>query len=147
MLALSTKWGDYNASVRFLYAVFAFLAPDAPAPAIEGMYGVTAIFRRGASVLLSGVLCLLLIRAVQRGEPNLKRRTVVAVCGGGFLLLLLDNAVRAVSANRHGGWSDLLQGCASLGAFMGLVALFFATKKWERNRFHEPTNVTPSAIE
>ncbi len=134
-LLFATALGGYNHTVSVIYGVLAFAAPETASPDVNHLYGVTHVVRRGAYVLEYGVLALLLVRAIQGGEPRIKRHALFAVAGFGVLFALLDNGVRVASPGRHGGWDDLALSLANVAVVTGFTRLFFAVKAWERDHF------------
>lgn len=133
--------------VSVIYMVLAFLSPETSPPDVNHLYGLTHVFRRGAYVLEYSVFALLLVRAVQQGEPNLKRLSSLAVAGFGLLFALADNGVRAFTPGRHGGWDDVILSLANIALFTGLIHLFFAAKSWERNHFVGKTDCGHGAVQ
>ena len=134
-LILSTKIGGYDASVSFIYGLFAFIDPNVSPPDIDSMYGINHLARQGAYVLVYGITALLLVRAFQGGHPKLKRGSVLGVLGFGSLFAFMDNMVRNHSQERHGGWNDLFLSFGSLLLLTAILFFYFAIKFWERNFF------------
>lgn len=139
-LLLASSLGSYDNSVSVVYLILTFLAPETLSPDVNHMYGLIHVIRRGAYVLEYSVFALLLVRALQGGEPNLKRLSLSAVAGFGLLFALIDNGVRIFTPGRHGGWDDVILSLANIALFTGLTYLFFAVKSWERNYFSGKTD-------
>ena len=146
--ALSTALGSYENSVSVVYAVLTFLVPDAPAPYVDTMYGIVYVFRRSATIFVYCGMTLLLLRAVQAGARRLKRRAAALAVMLGLVIAGADNFVRSRSPNRHGGWDDFAYDAGSIVFVVGIVAVFFAAKNWERARFVPPApDTAPGAVE
>ncbi len=140
--ALSTALGDYEQSIGVFYAVLTLFAPEADAPPLHTIYGIIALSRRGAAVLVYAGLVLLVFRALQAGRSHLRRGTFAAGCGIGFAVAGADNAVRFLSPRRHGGWDDFLTEAITVLLTASAAALFFAAKAWERGPAPAPEEAT-----
>ena len=131
--------GRYERSWRLLQTVLRVLAPEWP-PDLDAngtqisisMYQANDALRRVAHVATYAVLSALVVRAVQRGEPELKRASLVGAGVVCALFIVADEVHRAFEPNRHAKAIDIWLNLAGVGLVVGGTWLFFRAKQWER---------------
>ncbi len=128
----STSAGDYPTSMRLIQHSLNWLVPEQPPLDVSTLYKVNNAARKLAHVVTYGILTLLVVRAVQFGQPRLKR----GAFGAAFLVSLLyaigDEWHRRFVPQRHAKFVDLVIDSVGITLTLGGTWFWFALKDWER---------------
>jgi VanZ family protein len=135
----ATEGARYETSWRWLQWWLRVLSPEHAPPDPERvqvnitMYQFNGAARRLAHIVGYAVLSALTVRAIQRGQPTLKRASLIAAIVLALLYTGLDELQRLLfQPNRHAKWLDLWLNLLGVFLTLGGTALFFAVKAWER---------------
>jgi VanZ family protein len=140
LLWSATEGARYETSWRWLQWWLRFLSPE-HAPPGDGervqvnitMYQLNGAARRLAHIVGYAILTALTVRAIQRGEPTLKRSSLTAAIIIALLYTSLDELQRLFfEPNRHAKWLDLILNLIGVVLTLGGTVLYFTLKRWER---------------
>ncbi len=134
----STDLGRYENSWRFIIRVLNFLCPEFAQPETGewqvnvSMYQINTAMRRLAHVVLYGLLTFLTVRALQKGKPRLRIRSLLAALLITIVYAGTDELHRYYQQNRHAKWSDITLNLYGIALVLGSTIFFFILKSWER---------------
>jgi VanZ family protein len=129
----------YETTWRWIQQALRFLSPE-HAPPGDGsdiqvavtMYQINGALRRLSHIGAYAVMAALVVRFIQRGEPRLKRSSLLASLVFGLLYTGLDELHRAIQPARHAKWLDLYLNLGGVLLTILLTVLYFYGKEWER---------------
>jgi VanZ family protein len=135
----------YETSWQWIQNALRLLCPE-HAPPGDGsiiqvdvsMYQINGALRRVAHIVGYAVLSALVVRFFQRGEPRLKRSSLIAAVLLGLLYMGFDELHRLIQPNRHAKWLDLYLNLGGVALTLAGTVLYFGWKEWERRLFPPP---------
>ena len=133
VFAASTRLGSYEATWTLNRRVFAFLAPHWGVIDDSSLYQINDALRRLSYVGAYAVLTLLAVRAIQFGQPELKRASALAALGISIVFAAGDALHRRFVPGRHGDIADVWLSVLGACATMAVILLWFRLKRWERD--------------
>lgn len=138
MLWTGAEWARYETTWAWLQWALRVLCPEHAPPEGTGvqvgvtMYQLNGAGRRVAHILIYAVVAALAVRAIQRGNPQLKLASLATAIGLGILYTGVDEGNRLFfQHNRHAKWTDLYLNLGGIGLTVGGTILYFALKNWE----------------
>lgn len=128
----STRLGSYEVTWSLIPRIFNLLAPGWGSIEVGSLYQINEALRRLSYVVAYAVLTALAVRAIQFGQPELKRNSVIAALALSLVFAVGDALHRRFVPGRHGDFMDVW--LSSIGAALVLAAIpaWFRLKKWER---------------
>lgn len=145
MFAASTRLGRYEVSWTLIRRIFDFLAPRWGGLTDNSLYTINDGLRRLSYVGAYAVLTLLTVRAIQFGQPELKRASILTALGISIVFAVGDALLhRRFVPGRHGDIADVWLSVIGAALTMTVVLLWFRLKRWERELAAEAAAARPS---
>lgn len=130
--ASSTQLGTYDRSLNLMLRASHWIAPDLPIPQDVGeIFLINNAVRKLAHVVAFGGFTLLLVRALQWGNPRLKKAVLPITFGLGLLFSFSDALFRIYAPSRHVRGEQFVLNALGSAIVLILVVLFFAAKRAE----------------
>lgn len=139
LLVYTNSWLLIQNAIQ-LFAPEFTLGPHEPSGIVLtiSMYMVNSAARRVAHIVIYAVLACLLVRAIQGGEPRLKRASLIGTIVLSILYVGIDELYRHFTPQRDAKWFDLTLNLIGVVIVLTGTVLWFALKELERRSLAPP---------
>lgn len=131
IIAGSTQAGDGEVSRNLLKSALLLLGASEFDVRYAALFPLDRIARRLAQIGVFFVLALLIVRAVQWGDPRLRWQAIACAFSGNTIFSLGAFYLRRWTPNRHGDIHDLLLNILGSVLALAITVAWFEVKRWE----------------